>query len=36
MDAWSIHPYRYPRFAGGSDLVDEVDRIAAHESRPRG
>jgi hypothetical protein len=29
MDAWSIHPYRYPRGAEESDLVGEVNRIAA-------
>ncbi|HUT88077.1 MAG TPA: glycosyl hydrolase [Thermoguttaceae bacterium] len=28
MDAWSIHPYRYPRSPERSDLVGEVQRIA--------
>ncbi len=28
MDAWSIHPYRYPRPLEQSELVDEVRRIA--------
>ena len=28
MDAWSIHPYRYPRSPEASDLVGEVKRIA--------
>ncbi len=28
MDAWSIHPYRYPRAPEPSDLVGEVKRIA--------
>ena len=28
MDAWSIHPYRYPRSPEQSDLVEEVKRIA--------
>ncbi len=28
MDAWSIHPYRYPRSPESSALVDEVTRIA--------
>jgi hypothetical protein len=28
MDAWSIHPYRYPRSPEQSDLVGEVKRIA--------
>ena len=28
MDAWSIHPYRYPRPPEPSDLVGEVTRIA--------
>jgi hypothetical protein len=28
MDAWSIHPYRYPRPPEESDLVGEVGRIA--------
>ena len=28
MDAWSIHPYRYPRSPESSDLVGEVKRIA--------
>jgi hypothetical protein len=28
MDAWSIHPYRYPRPPEGSDLTGEVNRIA--------
>lgn len=28
MDAWSIHPYRYPRPPEGSDLGGEVGRIA--------
>lgn len=29
MDAWSIHPYRYPRPPESSDLVGEVRGIAA-------
>jgi hypothetical protein len=29
MDAWSIHPYRYPRGAEESDLAGEVQGIAA-------
>ena len=29
MDAWSIHPYRYPRSPEGSGLVEEVTGIAA-------
>ena len=29
MDAWSIHPYRYPRSAEESDLAGEVRGIAA-------
>ena len=29
MDAWSIHPYRYPRGAEESDLAGEVNRTAA-------
>ena len=29
MDAWSIHPYRYPRPPESSDLVGEVRRLAA-------
>ncbi|MEK7677014.1 MAG: hypothetical protein AAB676_14375 [Verrucomicrobiota bacterium] len=29
MDAWSIHPYRYPRSPEVSDLVGEVSGIAA-------
>jgi hypothetical protein len=29
MDAWSIHPYRYPRPPEASDLVGEVRDIAA-------
>ena len=29
MDAWSIHPYRYPRGAEESDLAGEVRGIAA-------
>ncbi len=29
MDAWSIHPYRYPRPPEQSDLAGEVKRIAA-------
>ena len=28
MDAWSIHPYRYPRPPESSDLAGEVNRIA--------
>jgi hypothetical protein len=28
MDAWSIHPYRYPRSPEDSDLVGEVRRTA--------
>jgi hypothetical protein len=28
MDAWSIHPYRYPRPPEASDLTGEVRRIA--------
>ncbi len=28
MDAWSIHPYRYPRSPEESDLLGEVGRIA--------
>ncbi len=28
MDAWSIHPYRYPRGPEESDLIGEVTRIA--------
>ncbi len=28
MDAWSIHPYRYPRPPESSDLVGEVTQIA--------
>ncbi len=28
MDAWSIHPYRYPRTPESSDLTGEVNRIA--------
>jgi len=28
MDAWSIHPYRYPRPPEASDLKGEVNRIA--------
>ena len=28
MDAWSIHPYRYPRSPEQSDLVGELKRIA--------
>lgn len=28
MDAWSIHPYRYPRSPEASDLVGDVRRIA--------
>lgn len=28
MDAWSIHPYRYPRPPEVSDLIGEVGRIA--------
>ena len=29
MDAWSIHPYRYPHAPEPSDLTGEVSRIAA-------
>ncbi|MGO8746973.1 MAG: hypothetical protein ACLQNE_13380 [Thermoguttaceae bacterium] len=29
MDAWSIHPYRYPQSAEESDLAGEVQGIAA-------
>jgi hypothetical protein len=29
LDAWSIHPYRYPRSPESSDLAGEVTRIAA-------
>ncbi|HWI56453.1 MAG TPA: glycosyl hydrolase, partial [Bacillota bacterium] len=29
MDAWSIHPYRYPNAPEFSDLVGEVNRIQA-------
>jgi hypothetical protein len=29
MDAWSIHPYRYPRSPEGSGLMEEVTGIAA-------
>jgi len=34
MDAWSIHPYRYPRSPEQSDLVGEVKRIAERVHEP--
>ncbi len=36
MDAWSIHPYRYPRGPEESDLIGEVTRIANRVSEAGG